>query len=317
MHNVYLSPQSRLRGIVLTFALMTAVLTAVSCTDPNSIGGPTNITGTGSGVNLLDPQDRVVNGILMRGPAPDGLSLAGFDAPFSSALNKDSIRRLFGISITRTKNYGMVVDGRPFSRDLAINAQVDSSLKTSEVYINMAEKTLRLREPGSYLPGFVILVWSNLLDDPNFTLPSSAQQVNVYIRDFPIENNSIMMPPAISILSPKIENSVIPTVQRSAGMTIEWDTPISSSDSEMYAEVSIMGNAKDFVPTVLPRIDINGIFKSIPNGAQKITFSAAELAKLPADFAIASISVRRLKITNKRTVFIETISHSNIQLLLR
>lgn len=310
MYNV-LSAKNHLCSILFAFALI-----AISCTDPNSIGGPTNVTGTGTGVNLLDPQNRVVNGILIAGPTADGLALVGFAAPFHSAFFRDSTRGLVGVSITRSKNYGMVVQGKPFSRDLVVNAQIDSSLKITEAYINMTEKTFRLQEPSGIVPGFVTLFWSNLQYEPGFTLPSSAQQVNVYLENFPIENNNITMPPAISILSPKIEGSTIPTVQRSAGVIIEWDTPISSSDSEMYAEVSIMGNAKDFAFTV-PRTDINGIFKSIPNGAQKITFSAAELSKLPADFAIASISVRRLKITNKKTVFIETISHSNIQLKLQ
>ncbi|MBD1208738.1 MAG: hypothetical protein H9535_09925 [Ignavibacteria bacterium] len=311
MHNVYLSPQSRLRGMVITFALIAAILTAaVSCTDPNTIGGPNVITttGNGSGTALLSQRDRIVNGFQLEPPQESGMS---------SNITFNGEWPIIDLYVYRRTEF------RTDQSETTVwyGARIDTAFAPRRASVNIAERTIELLDLSPrglsrhrLFTNIDVISWNGV---ERRSFPTGKLRTNFYIEPLQLEENSIDLPPAVKMTAP----AVGAVIERSKGATLQWDTPINYDTTKgMFAEVVIVANVKDKerttnAPSLL--LPVPSAIKRIPNGATSVSFSREELAGLPADYAGFAVNLYTLKAFRNNTATIMATTHSFVQVELK
>lgn len=300
MYNV-LSAKNHLWSALLAFALF-----AVSCTDPNTIGGPNVITspGNGSGTGLLTQQDRIVNGFQLEPPQEGGMS---------SNIKFNGKPPAIDMHVYRRTEYRTDLS----ETTVWYSVKIDTTFTPRRASVNIAERTVELQDatpsmlyPYRYFLGVDIISWNGVEKKP---FPIGKLQTNFYIEPVQLEQNSIDLPPAVKITAPAIGE----VVERSKGVTLRWDTPIVYDTTKgMFAEVVIVGNVKDKYRTSNApsnRYPIPSAIKRIPSGATSMSFSREELLGLPADYAAFAVNLYTIKSFRNNTATLMATTHSFVQ----
>jgi hypothetical protein len=307
MHDFYLSSKNRLCGIIFGVVLM-----AVSCTDPNTIGGPTNITGNGGNNSPLIPisvlTNRSFNGVDLHIPTP------------TDVVDYISIRTTPVVHALMSIKHSTFAFPAPSSKYeyLTSTLVLDSTYqKAGKAYLNLAESTFELDKRSVLTATNTTLFrWSAdvvRFDTVKMNLPNIKLKTNFYVENYPNEENSIDVLPLTKITSPQAGAKI----QRSAGLTIRWEQPIqySESDAMLEARIFSIDQYTKAIGISQEKLDYSFLLvKSISPGATSIYFSSEDLAQMKGKECRICLSITSAKLVKNKTVALTAENESYVEI---